>query len=156
MKIFITILLGIYSSITIHGNWLVIGNEAWTNILLNSDLFYYVAKNCHDGFAFALISSWFILPLLLPFTLILAAIVCALSQIRLFCYTVIATSSFMFFALPKLPIFEILLAGSDTFMIIIFKRVVPLGLFITLFYIFSIAAKNIIKSSNNDSTSGIV
>lgn len=151
MRVFITILLGVFSSITIHGNWLVTSNMAWTDVLLNSDFFEYVAKNCHDGVAYTLISSWFLLPLLLPFTLIQAVVVCTLNRIRLFCYTVIATSAFMFFILPKLPIFDILLDGTDSFLVIMFKKIVPLGLFMIMFYVFSMAAKKMIRSLRNDS-----
>jgi len=84
VKVFIVVFLGISTSILIHGDWLFIDNEVWTSILVDSSVFSYMAKNYHEGWSYALISSWFILLLLLPFIVLLAIFVSKLNQSRLF------------------------------------------------------------------------
>lgn len=121
MKTLITVLLGIVSSIFLHGNWLFIDNQTWTRLLIESNLFMYVGKNHHEGWGYALISSWFILPLLLPITVFLTLIVNTLDKNRLFIYMLLLTSTFMFTILPKLPAFDIVLSGLDNFMNIIIE-----------------------------------
>jgi hypothetical protein len=141
VKVFIVVLLGIATSILIHGNWLFIDNEGWTSFLVNSSLFNYLAKNHHEGWSYALISSWFIMPLLLPFTMLLTVIVNKQNHNRLFIYTVLATSTFVFLILPRLPIFDILLSGLGTYTNLIYNRITPLALCLLIFYFTTLVIK---------------
>lgn len=141
MKVFIAALLGITTSILIHGDWLFIDNEVWTSILVDSSVFKYVAKNYHEGWSYALISSWFILPLLLPFIALITFSVCKLNQSRLFIYTLLGTSTFIFLILPRLPIFDILLSGLGSYMNVIYNRITPLALCLLIFYLSTLVFK---------------
>jgi len=150
VKVLVVILLGIAASILIHGNWLFIDNKTWTSILVNSDVFNYIAKNHHEGWGFALISSWFIMPLLLPFTVLLVSLIEKLNSKRLFIYTVLATSTFIFVILPRLPIFDRLLSGLGSYMNLIYNRITPLVLFLLIFYLTALVIKKYNKSIKQD------
>lgn len=150
MKIFVVILLGIATSILIHGDWLFIDNKTWTSILVNSGTFNYIAKNHHEGWSYALISSWFIMPLLLPFTMLLASIIDKLNNKRLFIYMVLATSAFVFLILPRLPIFDILLSGLGSYTNLIYNRITPLTLFLLMFYLTALVLTKYNKSLKQD------
>ncbi len=150
MKVFIVVLLAITTSILIHGDWLFIDNEVWTSILVDSSVFSYMAKNYHESWSYALISSWFILPLLLPFIVLLATFVTKLNQTRLFIYTLLATSTFIFIILPRLPIFDILLSGLGSYMNVIYNRITPLALCLLIFYLSTSVIKKYNKPINQD------
>lgn len=153
MKVFIIVFLGITTSILIHGDWLFIDNEVWTSILVDSSVFSYMAKNYHEGWSYALISSWFMLPLLLPFVVLLAFFINKLNQSRLFIYlfiyTLLATSTFIFVILPRLPIFDILLSGLGSYMNVIYNRITPLALCLLIFYLSTSVIKKY-KQINQD------
>ena len=83
------------------------------------------------------------MPLLLPFIMLLAVIVDKLNQNRLFIYTVLVTSTFVFVILPRLPIFDILLSGLGSYMNVIYNRVTPLTLCLLTFYFSALVMKNI-------------
>ena len=150
VKIFIVVMLGIATSILIHGDWLFIDNETWTSFLIESSLFLYLAKNHHEGWSYALISSWFILPLLLPITVLLTLLIDKLERNRLFIYTVLMTSTFMFVILPRLPIFDIILSGLGSYMNVIYNRITPLTLCLLIFYITTVVIKKYNKSLKQD------
>jgi hypothetical protein len=150
VKIFIVVILGIATSILIHGDWLFIDNETWTSFLIESSLFLYLAKNHHESWSYALISSWFILPLLLPITVLLTLLIDKLEKNRLFIYTVLMTSTFMFVILPRLPIFDILLSGLGSYMNVIYNRITPLTLCLLIFYITAVVIKKYNKSLKQD------
>ena len=150
MKVFIVLFLGITTSILIHGDWLFIDNEVWTSILVNSSVFSYIAKNYHEGWSYALISSWFILPMLLPFVVLLAVFVSKLNQSRLFIYTLLGTSTFVFLILPRLPIFDILLSGLGSYMNLIYNRITPLVLCLLIFYLSTLVIKKYNKPIKQD------
>jgi len=135
LKILIVVTLGIATSILVHGNWLFIDNQIWTKRLTESSLFLYLAENHHEGWNYALISTWFILPLLLPITVLLTLTINKLELHRLFIYSVLITSAFMFVILPRLPIFDVLLIGLDSYMNVIYYQITPLTLFLLIFYI---------------------
>jgi len=141
VKVFVVLILGGATSILIHGNWLFIDNSKWTNILINSSVLDFVATNYHDGWGLALISGWFMVPLLLPISMLAAIIVNNLNYTRLYIYTVLTISFFQFGILPKLPVFDVILSGMDTYMNVIYKRITPLVLFLTLFYLASLIVK---------------
>jgi len=151
VKIFIVVILGIATSILIHGDWLFLDNEIWTSFLIESSLFSYLAKNHHEGWSYALISTWFILPLLLPLTVLLAFIADKLERNRLFIYTVLITSTFMFVILPRLPIFDILLSGLGSYMNVIYNRITPLALCLLIFYLSTLVFKKYNKVLKSDS-----
>ena len=150
MKVFIVLFLGITTSILIHGDWLFIDNEVWTSILVNSSVFSYIAKNYHEGWSYALISSWFILPMLLPFVVLVAVFVSKLNQSRLFIYTLLSTSTFVFLILPRLPIFDILLSGLGSYMNLIYNRITPLALCLLIFYLSTLVIKKYNKPIKQD------
>lgn len=150
VKIFIVVILGIATSILIHGDWLFIDNQIWTSFLIESSLFLYLAKNHHEGWSYALLSSWFIFPLLLPITVLLTLIINKLDRNRLFIYTVLLTSTFMFIILPRLPVFDILLSGLGSYMNIIYKRITPLILYLLIFYITTVVIKKYNKKIKRD------
>jgi hypothetical protein len=150
VKVFIVVFLGITTSILIHGDWLFIDNEVWTSTLVDSSVFSYMAKNYHEGWSYALISSWFILPLLLPFVVLLAVFISKLNQSRLFIYTLLATSTFIFLILPRLPIFDILLSGLGSYMNVIYNRITPLALCLLIFYLSISVIKKYNKQINQD------
>tara|TARA_R110000868_G_scaffold201909_5_gene449424 strand:- start:8586 stop:9074 length:489 start_codon:yes stop_codon:yes gene_type:complete len=140
MKIAFAILFGFITSILIHSDALFIHSAFWTTTLFDSQIYQLhivpVIENWHYVWQATLVFIWIQGPLLLVYCAISAFIMSYIGHIRSFVYSVLGMSLFLFVVLPKLPVFDILLQGTNSDWLIVNKQIFPLIMFLLFFYLF--------------------
>jgi len=131
------VILGIVTSVFLNGEWLTIQNESW--ILLFADFTSLVFGN--DGLSrnaeTSLLIVWLQLPLIFIFTLFCAFLINKLQNHRLFIYSFLGSTIFIFFILPSLPIFNYLLPklGGMRYLNVFSNLFIYLVLFVTISFV---------------------
>lgn len=150
MKLLVAI-LGIVSSVFINGEWLTIQNEAW--ILLFADFTSLVFGN--DGLnrhvETSLLIVWLQFPLIFIFTLFCAFLINKLQNHRLFIYSFLGSTIFIFFILPSLHIFSSLLPtlGGMRYLNVFSNLFIYLILFVTISFVMQKHNKLINRTKNS-------
>jgi len=103
----LVIILGIAASMILYGDWLILDNKWWWDLFLS----LFNVKEINEHLGVALFLFWIQLPLMIMFTSICALTINWLGHPRYFIYSVLFTSFFTFLVLPRLPVFDVLLAG---------------------------------------------
>ncbi len=136
MKLLV-IILGIVTSVFLNGEWLTIQNEAW--ILLFADFTSLVFGNdvLNRHIETTLLIVWLQLPLIFIFTLLCAFLINKLQNHRLFIYSFLGSTIFIFFILPSLPIFSSLLPklGGVRYLNVFSNLFIYLVLFVTISFV---------------------
>ena len=137
----LAVILGIVTSIALYANWLIVESEWWSTVFFNS----VDVKNLNEHFGYALYLAWLHLVPISLFSFVIAIIVYCMGHSRFFIYSALATTVFTFFILPKLPIFNILLANQISYFRFVDIFVITF-LFLSFFYLATIAVKKYDKS----------
>lgn len=128
-------ILGVFTSIFLNGEWLTIVNESWVLLYADLTIFLFGKDGLNRTIETIFLIIWTQLPLIAVFTLLCSIVIYRLGHQRHYIYSYLLATIFVFFILDKLPIFNLLmqpLGGMRYYNV--FSN---LFLFLTLFFTFS-------------------
>ena len=144
----LVVILGIVTSILLNGEWLTITNEGWVLLFVDLTLFLFSENGLDRNIETIFLIIWLQLPLITIFTLLCSFIIAQIGHQRLYIYSYLITTVFVFFILSKLPIFNILLQPlSGKGFYYVFSN---LFLFLTLFFVLSMVNQKHNKPIKSD------
>ena len=135
----------VMSAFLLHSDWLYLEQETWSLYLLHSDLAKQILTRLGSDWDLVVVMVWMQWPLLLIFSCS-CALVCNPKHTRLFIYSLLGTSAFAFLVIPRLPLFKDLLTGVITPIVILSKQVIPLVLFLLVFFTTQIVYRKLTKA----------
>ena len=147
MKILV-IILGVVTSVFLNGEWLTIANESWVLVYADLTTFLFGENGLNRTIETIFLIIWVQLPLIIIFTLLCSILISKFGHQRFYIYSYLATTTFVFFVLDKLPIFNLLLQplGGMRY----YNVFSNLFLFLTLFFVFSKVIQKHNKQINQD------
>jgi hypothetical protein len=141
----VVFICAVMSAFLLHSDWLYLEQEVWSQYLLHSDLTKQILTTLGADWDLVLVMVWMQWPLLLIFSCF-CALACHPKHTRLFIYSLLGTSAFAFVVIPRLPVFKDLLVGVITPTVILSKQIIPLLLFLLVFFTTQTVHQKLAKS----------